>query len=89
MLARHERVRQAVIDAGRDADLCHVEAPRLDPTEGVVDAFVRSALAITPEPAAPTRSLAGHSGFPTLSESPIVGQPFLKPPVLGSLASHG
>ena len=37
MLGRHEHVRQAVIDAGRDADLGHVEAPRLDQAEGVVD----------------------------------------------------
>jgi hypothetical protein len=37
MLGRHEHVRQAVIDAGRDADLRHVEAPRLDQTEDVVD----------------------------------------------------
>jgi hypothetical protein len=37
MLARYEHVGQAVSDAGRHADLGHVEAPRLDQTEGVVD----------------------------------------------------
>src|SRR5438552_17998822 len=37
MLAWHEHVGQAIEDAGRDADLGHVEAPRLDQTEDVVD----------------------------------------------------
>src|SRR5437879_13857107 len=37
MLARHEHVVQAVKDAGRDADLRHIETPRLDQTEDVVD----------------------------------------------------
>src|SRR5437660_1071087 len=32
-----QHVSQDVKDAGRDADLRHVEAPRLDQTEGVVD----------------------------------------------------
>ena len=42
MLARHEHVVQAVKDAGRNTNLGHVEAPRLDQTEDVVD--------ITPAP---------------------------------------
>src|SRR6266540_1983372 len=37
MLARHEHIVQAVDDPGRNADLRHIEAPRLDQTEGVVD----------------------------------------------------
>src|SRR6478609_4373625 len=37
MLGRYEHVGQTVSDAGRDADLRHVEAPRLDQTEDVVD----------------------------------------------------
>jgi hypothetical protein len=37
MLERHEHVGQVVIDAHWDADLGHVEAPRVDQTEGVVD----------------------------------------------------
>src|SRR6266704_3749671 len=37
VLARYEHVGQAVKDASRDADLRHVEAPRLDQTEDVVD----------------------------------------------------